>query len=216
MSARKISNPLALAVLACLFEKPMHPYEVAVTLRERRKDESIRLNYGSLYAIVESMRKRKLIEEQETEREGNRPERTIYRLTEAGRYELMDWLSELVCHPVKEYTQFEAGLCLMVVLPPGEAIDLLKERCDALGIAIEQAHARAAYCRKASLPRLFSIESEYKTRLLEAELAWVQQLVAEIESGKLEGMTEWRHYHPGGRVRGKERKFGAKKPEESR
>jgi DNA-binding PadR family transcriptional regulator len=216
VSTRKVSNPLALAVLACLFERPMHPYEVAITLRERRKDESIRLNYGSLYAIVESMRKRKLIEEQETEREGNRPERTVYRLTDAGRFELMDWLSELLCHPVKEYTQFEAGLCLLLVLPPGQAIDLLKERCDALGIEVEQAQARAAYCRKVNLPRLFSIETEYKTKLLEAELAWVQHLVVEIESGKLEGMTQWRELHPGERLRGKERKFGAKKSEDSR
>ncbi len=203
MSTRKISNPLALAILACLFERPMHPYEVAVTLRERRKDESIKLNYGSLYAIVESMRKRKLIEEQETEREGNRPERTVYRLTEAGRFELMDWLSELLCQPVKEYTQFEAGLCLLAVLPPGDAIDLLKERCHTLEIEIEQAHARAAYCRKTKLPRLFSIESEYKTKLREAELVWVHSLVSDIESGKLEGLAEWRNFHPHGRHSGK-------------
>ena len=31
------SNPLALAVLVCLYEKPMHPYEVAQTLRARAK-----------------------------------------------------------------------------------------------------------------------------------------------------------------------------------
>jgi len=211
VSTRKISNPLALAVLACLFERPMHPYEIAATLRERRKDHSIKLNYGSLYAIVESMRKRKLIEEQETEREGNRPERTVYRLTDAGRFELMDWLSELICHPVKEYTQFEAGLCLLPVLPPGQAIDLLRERCEALAIEIEQAHARTAYCRKVRLPRLFSIESEYKTKLFEAELAWVRRLVAEIESGKLEGIADWRGFHPGERHRGKEQKHSAKK-----
>ena len=49
------SNPLALAVLVCLYEKPMHPYEVAQTLRQRAKQESVRLNYGSLYAVVESL-----------------------------------------------------------------------------------------------------------------------------------------------------------------
>jgi DNA-binding PadR family transcriptional regulator len=213
VSTRKISNPLALAVLACLYERPMHPYEVAVTLRERRKDESIRLNYGSLYAIVETMIKRKLIEAQETEREGNRPERTVYRLTEVGRFELLDWLSELICRPVQEYTQFEAGLSLLPVLAPGDAIDLLKERCDYLAIEIEQACARAAYGRKLKLPRLFSIESEYKTKLREAELTWVRGLVSDIESGKLEGLTEWRNFHPGGRHLGKERKYPKKKPE---
>jgi DNA-binding PadR family transcriptional regulator len=213
VSNRKISNPLALAVLACLYERPMHPYEVAVTLRERRKDESIRLNYGSLYAIVETMSKRKLIEAQETEREGNRPERTVYRLTEVGRFELLDWLSELLCRPVQEYTQFEAGLSLLPVLAPGDAIDLLKERCNSLAIEIEQARARAAYGRKIKLPRLFSIESEYKTNLRETELAWVRSLVSDIESGKLEGLTEWRSFHPGGRHRGKERKYPKTKPE---
>jgi DNA-binding PadR family transcriptional regulator len=207
VSTRKISNPLALAILACLFERAMHPYEVAVTLRERRKEQSIKLNYGSLYAIVESMRKHKFIEEQETERKGNRPERTVYRLTEAGRFELMDWLSELLSRPVKEYTQFEAGLCLLPTLPPGAALDLLKNRCDALAVEIEQARAQAMYCRKLNLPRLFSIESEYSTKLREAELVWVQGLIKDIESGKLEGIAEWRKYHPGERHTAKERRY---------
>jgi hypothetical protein len=105
---------------------------------------------------------------------------------------------------------------MLAVLPPGQAIDLLKERCDALGIEIEQAHARAAYCRKANLPRLFTIESEYKTKLLEAELAWLEPLVVEIESGKLEGIGEWRKFHQGERHHGKERKYSAKKSEKSR
>ena len=42
------SNPLALAVLALLFERPMHPYEMAATLKQRHKGESIKIRYGSL------------------------------------------------------------------------------------------------------------------------------------------------------------------------
>ena len=55
MSERPVSNPLALAVLACLAERPMHPYEMASTMRERRKDEAIKLNYGSLYSVIEAL-----------------------------------------------------------------------------------------------------------------------------------------------------------------
>ncbi|HEX9412009.1 MAG TPA: PadR family transcriptional regulator, partial [Ktedonobacterales bacterium] len=110
MTKRKVSNPLALAVLACLMERPMHPYEMATTLRERGKDQSIKLNYGSLYTVVEALQQHELIVAQETERAGRRPERTIYRLTDAGRMELIDWVSELLSTPVKEYTHFEAGL----------------------------------------------------------------------------------------------------------
>ncbi len=109
MARRKISNPLALAVLACLYERPMHPYEMATTMRARHKDESIKLNYGSLYSIVDALQRGGLIEPQETTREGRRPERTVYRITDTGIHELLDWLGELLSTPVKEYTQFEAG-----------------------------------------------------------------------------------------------------------
>jgi len=81
------SNPLALAVLACLYERPMHPYEVAQTLRSRAKHESIRLNYGSLYGVVELLEKRGFIRARETVREGRRPERTIYEITDDGARE---------------------------------------------------------------------------------------------------------------------------------
>jgi DNA-binding PadR family transcriptional regulator len=76
---------LALAVLCCLLERPMHPYEVATTLRQRNKEHSVKRNYGALYAVVESLRKRGLIEPKETERPGRLPERTVYQLTDAGR-----------------------------------------------------------------------------------------------------------------------------------
>src|SRR6516165_11880951 len=138
MTKRKVSNPLALAALACLFERPMHPYEMAATLRERGKDQSIKLNYGSLYTVVEALQQHGLIVAQEIERAGRRPERTVYRLTDAGRMEIIDWVSELISTPIKEYTRFEAGLSLIPVLPPEDAAALLAQRCDRLEIEISQ------------------------------------------------------------------------------
>ena len=70
---KRPTNALALAVLTLLYEKPMHPYEMSTTLRHRSKEDSIRLNYGSLYAVVESLRKKGLMKAGETRREGNRP-----------------------------------------------------------------------------------------------------------------------------------------------
>src|SRR5438067_936296 len=85
MPTRSRTNPLALAVLACLYERPMHPYEVAQTLRQRAKHESIRLNYGSLYSVVEALDRRGLIRARETLREGRRPERTVYESTDEAQ-----------------------------------------------------------------------------------------------------------------------------------
>src|SRR3954452_19793704 len=81
MAKRRVSNLLALAVLACVAERPMHPYEISTTLRTRGKDQSIKVNYGSLYSVVESLAKHGLIEAQESVKDGKRPERTIYSIT---------------------------------------------------------------------------------------------------------------------------------------
>ena len=154
---RRRSNPLALAVLACLSERPMHPYEMAATMRTRGQDASIRLNYGSLYGVVETLLKRGLVEEQEVVREGRRPERTVYRITDDGRTELEDWMAQLLGRAAKEFPQFEAGLSLMGVLPPERVVGLLQERVAELQARLLGAgcdrRGRDAQRRAARLPR---------------------------------------------------------------
>src|SRR5215813_4612273 len=93
-------NPLALAVLALLFERPMHPYEMAATLKQRHKEESIKLRYGSLYTVIELLLARGLIRAEATSRAGKRPERTVYALSDPGHEELLDWMRDLIRDPV--------------------------------------------------------------------------------------------------------------------
>jgi DNA-binding PadR family transcriptional regulator len=189
---RATSNPLALAVLACLHERPMHPYEMAATMRERGKEQSIKLNYGSLYTVVDNLARHGLIEAVEARREGRRPERTVYRLTGTGRVKLDAWMSELLSTPVKEYPQFEAALSLMPVLHPDVVLGLLKTRIRTLGRQLAETRAMLDGARKAGLPRLLLIEAEYHVALQETELAWVRDLAAELEAGTLEGQDGWR------------------------
>jgi len=198
MSRRRIANPLALAVLVSLAERPMHPYEVATTLRSRAKHESIKLNYGSLYTVVNTLLRLGLIEPVETAREGGRPERTVYRITDPGLLEMTDWLSDLISTPVKEYTQFEAGLSLLPALKPTEAAWLLTERARRLEAEIGHIRAQHAYAAQKQLPRLFAIEGEYRLALLEADLGYTRRLAQEIEDGTLEGVQEWRRVHEAG------------------
>lgn len=198
MPARSRSNPLALAVLVCLAERPMHPYEAATTLRQRQKHESVRLNYGSLYAVVASLEKRKFIVPQETERKGRLPERTVYRLTEAGRIELHDWLTELLSTPVKDYTSFEAALSFLPTLPPEDVASLLRERAEHLEREIVQAHAARELAEKQHVPRLAWVEEEYRTILREAELGYVRELASQIADGTLGGDDWWKAIHEPG------------------
>jgi DNA-binding PadR family transcriptional regulator len=191
---RPVSSPLALAVLAQLAEGPMHPYEIAATLRSRGKEHSIKLNYGSLYTVVDNLARHGLIEAVEARREGRRPERTVYRLTEAGQAELDDWMTELLSAPVKEYPQFEAALSLLPALGPDEVLDSLRQRVSILEKAIDDERAQLTGLR-AVLPRLVLLETEYGLRMREAELDWVRGLVSDLEDGSLPGLAEWRDWH---------------------
>ena len=194
-SKRKVSNPLALAVMALLYERPMHPYEMVSVMRERGKHESVRLKYSSLYSVVEALVREGFISPRETMREGRRPERTVYELTDAGRVEFLGWLRELLSVPAKEYTQFAAGLTFLPALPPDEAAELLDGRVRRLEEEVGEMRSVLDSAMEEGLPRLFLIESEHELILREAELRWVRELVSDISEGTLGGMAEWEGFH---------------------
>ncbi len=183
MPKPKRSNLLALAILSLLNEKPMHPYEIGTTMKQRGIADTIKLNTGSLYAVMDHLLKNRLIESVETVKEGRHPERTIYRSTAAGREELMDWLRSLVRVPAKEYPQFAAGLSFLGHLPPKEAWELLTMRKDALAERMEQSRAYMEQTLQMGISRLFVIESDYEGALLEAEMKWLERLIRDIEAG---------------------------------
>ncbi len=188
------SNPLALAVLVCLFERPMHPYEVGQTLRARAKQDSVRLNYGSLYAVVESLERRQLIRPRETVRQGRRPERTVYEITELGAREMTEWLYDLMSTPVKEFPHFMAALSFAGALTPDEGLSALRQRATALGFRLAQMRGGRQSAVDEGLPRIFWLEAEYEEKLMEAELEFVRSLIADIEGGTLEGLDLWRSF----------------------
>jgi DNA-binding PadR family transcriptional regulator len=191
---RKVNNPLGLAVLALLKEKAMHPYQMATTLRERAKEESIKINYGSLYSVIGALEREGLVLARETVREGARPERTVYVLTAKGARELVEWMSELLSAPAKEYPRFEAALSLMPVLPPDDVARLLEQRVERLGAEVAALRSTLEGVRKQGLERLFVIESEYEIAMREAERTWVISLV-ELIRGSEEFTRTWRAFH---------------------
>ena len=198
MPRRARSNPLALAVLVTLYERPMHPYEVAQTLRTRAKQESVRLNYGSLYAVVETLEKNGFVKATGTVREGKRPERTVYAITDDGAREMDDWLTELVSVPAKEYPAFLAGLSFLPGLTPDDALMALRGRADALTVKLAGIRGAMDAAKKAGLPRIFELEAEYEESQLAAELKFVKALVKDMDEGTLEGLEMWRVFHSEG------------------
>jgi DNA-binding PadR family transcriptional regulator len=196
---RKVNNLLGLAILAQLSTgRPMHPYEIATVLKQQGKEGDMNIKWGSLYTVVQNLDKHGLIEATTSNRDGRRPERTVYAITDAGRDELRDWLHELVAVPEPETNRFEAGLSVIGVLPPDEAVALLEARLSALDAANEA--QRLTLKQLTQLPRVFLVESEYALAMRESEAAWVRSLLGEIAGGTLSGVDGWRAFHETGEM----------------
>ena len=196
---RKVGNLLGLHILALLSIRPQHPYEVAAQLRAFGKDQDIKIQWGSLYTVVQNLEKHGFIEAAETVREGRRPERTVYRITEAGRQEMTDWMRDLLGTPAAEFPRLQAALSVLGVLPPDEVIALFEQR---LGIlALENDRLRQELRTTAhEVPRLFLVEAEYRLAIREAEVAWLTGLLKELRDGTMAGISAWRRIHQTGEV----------------
>ena len=194
---RKVANLLALSLLSLLAQRPMYPYEMAQTMRARGKDQNFKVNWGSLYTVVQNLEKYGFIEAAATEREGRQPERTTYQITGAGRAELRDWLSELLSVPEDERGGFVTALSEAGILPPDEVIGLLTRRLAILDKdnAGQQADLRLWAER---LPRVLLIETEYQLAMRVAQADWLRGLVGELAAGTISGMDAWRHMHETG------------------
>ena len=192
---RKVGNLLALAVLSYLTQGPMHPYELGRTLRDHGDARSIKFNHGSLYMVVQQLERAGFVAAQETSREGQRPERTVYALTAAGRDELHDWLRELVEEPQHEYPQFGAALSLIAALPPGEAVELLRRRLDRL--AEQRAEIRGLIDRTLAtgVHPLFLVEEDYRLVLLDAESVFVERFVEQVNRPETGWGRPWGEFH---------------------
>jgi DNA-binding PadR family transcriptional regulator len=178
-------TPLALAVMNLLAEHPMHPYEMKSKMKERGHDQVIRLRGGSIYDTVERLESGGFIQAQETSREGRRPERTVYAITETGRKEIMAWLRELLAQPVNEYPQFGAALAFFAALDQDEVVRLLKVRTALLEGQAAGEEKQLKTFLEMGLPRLFLVEGEYALAMKRAEVDWVRKLIVDIEGGRL-------------------------------
>jgi DNA-binding PadR family transcriptional regulator len=183
MPSRPRRSPLALAVLALLYEAPMHPYRMQQLIRERGKEQVINVRQrASIYQTIDRLLRDGLIAVRETERDENWPERTVYELTPLGRRLMMRWLREMLAAPAHDFPDFPAALAFMLLLDPEDAAAQLEAR--AVSLDAELTRISGTMAAASFLPRIVLIEDEYRITVLRTELTWVRALVDELRDGR--------------------------------
>jgi DNA-binding PadR family transcriptional regulator len=164
----------------------MHPYEMRTTIQHREHDHLVRIKGASLYDTVDRLAREGLIEATETSREGKRPERTVYRITESGSGELDQWLREALGRPVNEFPQFATALAFMYGLEKSEVVELLRRRMLELEAAVAATDVKLKVTvDELKLPRIFVIEEEYLREMQRAEAEWIRTLIGDLLEGAL-------------------------------
>lgn len=190
--AGPVLTPLAISVLALLEENPMHPYEMYQLLMNRHEDELVKIKPGSLYHTVARLAEQELVVAEGTDRAGNRPERTTYRITGTGTAALRDRIADILRRPVQEYPIFPVALAEAHNLPVGEVTTLLRERITWIEGRLAEYDALREWARSREVPRRFWAVIDYVAALTATEAEWLRAFIADLDSGAL----EWEDFDP--------------------
>jgi DNA-binding PadR family transcriptional regulator len=163
---------------------PMHGYAIKQALHEWYMDFWADVKPGSIYAGLKRLVAEGLVEEVGTSRNGNRPVRTTYRITPAGREELRGLLRSFWTPPTRVARPVDMALNFVTELPPEEIEPLLRQRLQAVEnqIALFGPAMRPKFDDPAREARVDDLH-EHELLLLEGERAWCEHVLKRLRSG---------------------------------
>ena len=178
-------SPLALAILGLLEDGPLHPYGMQQLIKRWGKDEVINVSQrATLYKMINRLCETGLIKPSGITRDHSYPERTSYELTDAGRETRQQWMDEVLSTPRNEFPEFPAGLSFLPLLTPESTLELLVTRRDKL---VQRLAERDALIARVGfpLPRATMLETEYLHAVTEAEIRWLDSVIAGLSDGSI-------------------------------
>lgn len=178
-------TPLAVSVLALLRERSMHPYEMFTVLMNRQADQLVKVRPGSLYHTVERLERDGLAEATGTERDGSRPERTTYALTQAGQVAMQDWVRDALTEPRREHPVFPVALAESHNLPGEEVVALLTRYLQSLDAEINLMESGIEQVRADQLAEAHWLEVDYLVTVRRAERDWIAKTTNRMQTEDL-------------------------------
>jgi len=185
MARASALTPLGVAALSLLVEEPMHPYEMYQLLIARHEDRLVKVRPGTLYHAVGRLEEQGLVAATGTDREGNRPERTTYTISAAGREALTTRLQDMLAIPVNEYPSFPLAISEAYNLPAGVVVELLDRRLEALQEQLGYLDTGEDLLRKKDVERKYWIDVQYQQSMLRTEIGWIRGLQDQLSTGEL-------------------------------
>ncbi|MDF2646104.1 MAG: transcriptional regulator, PadR-like family [Paenibacillus sp.] len=176
---------MKLVILGLLMEANRHTYEIRQTMKERGMNNYMKLQDGSLYYAMDQLHKDGLVEAHEVVRDTNRPEKTIYQITAAGKLKFQELLVEQLHEEIKHYHPLYVALPFSVHGDQAKIADILENKILAQKIIMNK--MKSLYEEHISIvPRvvLQMLIGTYKRAF--SELKWLEQLQKDAREGRLQ------------------------------
>lgn len=178
-------SALALTILGLLEDGPLHPYRMQQLIKQWGKDQVVNVGQrATLYKMINRLAEAGLVKVHQTSRDHLYPERTTYQLTDAGRAASRQWIAEMLATPRNEFPEFPAALSFLPMIDPKTALALLTQRRDRL---VQRLAERDALIATAGfeLPRVTMLETEHLHAVTEAEIRWIDGVLAGLRDGSI-------------------------------
>ena len=170
-----------LAILGFIAEQPRHGYEIEHVIEERGMREWTEIGFSSIYYLLKKLGREGLIEGQ-LEETARGPARKVYHLTPEGRKALLAGMLHALSAPRRCYPPLQLGLANLPGVPLPQALAALRQYRSALAARLE--HVRARWEAQSPLPYHVDAMFTHSIAMTEAELAWVEEFIGEMEERK--------------------------------
>ncbi|MGG0278023.1 PadR family transcriptional regulator [Bacillus rhizoplanae] len=175
---------MKLVILGLLLEGEKHPYEVQHIMKERQMDCYIKYAKGSLYYAFEQLEKQEAIAVTHIIRDTNRPDKTIYHITEKGKELFHTLLLEQFQAKNHIYKPIYTGLSFSHFGDNQCIVPILKKKIEETQAFITT--MQSIYINnKASIPRAQLYILANVIDHASVEFRWLKQLYKDALEGKL-------------------------------
>lgn len=173
---------IRVAALGFLAERPMHAYEMYQLALKRGEDRVVNVSPGSLYRAVYALEDRGYAAEFETFREGPRPERTTFEITQAGREAYERELQHMVELPAEEYPEYILAISGMHALAADVVHEAVARRNRHLTAEIEAIDEATREADERGVPEMYVLHRQFRRHMICAEMDWNGQLLARLDA----------------------------------
>ena len=169
-----------LVILGLLKDKALYGYEIKHII-EKHMGDWTSIAFGSIYFALNKLNDEGYVEQDTVEKVGNRPARSVYKITEKGRKEYLNLLRKVWQTIDREYYPLDIALAFSYDLPKDEVKNHILNRIMHLENALKhiKEHKKEQLGRK-NIPKTAEYVFTHSEYHIQAEYNWLKSLLKDF------------------------------------